>query len=88
MSGRFPASMRQSEFDPYGEPIAQDLREGRPTARPGSLSRGVLRVGVGLFWILVIGIVAARVAFFDPDVAAKFGSLSAITTFVRSLVGA
>ncbi|GJE31222.1 hypothetical protein [Methylobacterium oxalidis] len=81
--------MRQIQFDPFGEPVAQDLRAvGRGESRQGPVSRAVMRSGVGLFWVLVIGIVAARVAYFDPDFAEKFGSVAAVTTYIQALFSA
>ena len=54
----------------------------------GRPPRIILRSGVGLFWMLVIGIVAARAAYFDPDFAEKFGSIAALTNYLHAILSA
>ena len=76
--------MRSIQFDPFGEPVAQADQD----ERPGIASRIALRSGVGLFWVLVIGIVAARAVYFDPDFAEKFGSVAALMKHVQTILGA
>ena len=86
-------AMRHIQFEPFGEPVdeavAHDPRSGwMPNAEKRTASRIVLRSGVGLFWMLVIGIVAARAAYFDPDFAEKFGSIAAVTHYLHSILSA
>lgn len=72
--------MQNAQFDPYGEPVAYT----EPKASvPGS--RFMLRAGTGLFWSLVVVIVAARAAYFNPDFAASFGQ---IASAIKSIFGA
>lgn len=67
--------MQQTQFDSFGERLPEyDVRTSRP---PDAVSRWMLRGGIGLFWSLVAVVVAARVVYFDPDLAAKFGQLAA-----------
>ena len=81
--------MRHVQFEPFGEPLAPDPHNGcMPDAEIGTASRLVLRSGVGLFWMLVIGIVAARAAYFDPDFARKFGSIAALTNYLHAILSA
>ncbi|WP_238253900.1 hypothetical protein [Methylorubrum podarium] len=47
-----------------------------------------LRTGVGLFWALVVVIVAARAAYFHPEFAERFGSVAAVIGQIRAIVGA
>jgi len=78
--------MHDSQFDPFGEPVAHSLRGMfAQTGRQGPGSRLLLRSGVGLFWMLVIGVVAARVAYFDPGFAEKFGSVAALSKYLHAL---
>lgn len=37
-----------------------------------------------MFWALVIGVVVARVAYFDPDFAQKFG-VAALSKFFQAI---
>ncbi|MCJ2131403.1 hypothetical protein [Methylobacterium sp. E-045] len=76
--------MRPIQFDPYGEPVAQGCDQNRPSAS----SRIVLRSGVGLFWAMVVLIVAARAAYFDPDFAEKFGTVASLVGHLKTIVGA
>ncbi|WP_349630356.1 hypothetical protein [Bradyrhizobium canariense] len=46
-------------------------------------SKLLLRVGTGLFWSLVAGIVLARAAFFEPGV---YDSFSRVASLAKSLV--
>jgi hypothetical protein len=67
-------AMRDLQFDPFGETLqsvsVNDIGQGWA-------SKVALRLGVGLFWSLVGVIVAARVVFFDSDVAKSFGVAAA-----------
>ena len=49
-------------------------RVGR--ADPGRLLR---RSGVGVFWALVVGVVAARAVYFNPDLLGKLGEVAALS---------
>ncbi len=78
--------MPHTQFDPFGETITPRANDGTADVGPASgVSRIALRLGVGLFWTLVAGIVAARVAFFDPA-SLEFGSVIAFLGRVRALV--
>ena len=76
--------MRFNEFDPFGEPVAQGVDQARSSAA----SRIVLRSGVGLFWAMVVVIVAARAVYFDPDFDDKFGSVASLISHLKTIVGA
>ncbi len=60
-----------SKFDPFGEPVA--IAETAEQAR------------AGLFWALVIAIVAARAVYFEPGV---FNGLDRALAFAQSLFAA
>ena len=67
--------MQQTEFDSFGERLPKyDLRTSGPQS---AVSRWALRGGIGLFWSLVVAVLTARVIYFDPDLAAKFGQVAA-----------
>ncbi|WP_426435331.1 hypothetical protein [Bradyrhizobium genosp. P] len=58
------ATMSQSAFDPFGEPVpAVDNSIGHEHA-----SKWLKTAGTSVFWVLVVGIVLARAVYFDPDV--------------------
>ncbi|GJD68390.1 hypothetical protein [Methylobacterium gnaphalii] len=76
--------MRPIQFDPFGEPVALDADQPRSS----TASRIALRSGVGLFWAMVVVIVAARAAYFDPDFAEKFGSVASLIGHLKTVVGA
>lgn len=81
--------MSPLQFDPFGEPVAQSFRHQAETtgrAKPGP--RPALRAGTGLFWVLVIGIVAARAAYFDPDFAGRFGAVAAVMKSLQGIFAA
>ena len=46
-------------------------------------SKLLLRVGTGLFWSLVAGIVLARAAFFEPGV---YDGFSRVASLAKSLI--
>ncbi|WP_249144275.1 hypothetical protein [Bradyrhizobium lablabi] len=51
-----------SEFDPYGEPVPPvDNSIAGERA-----SKWLKSAGTSVFWVLVVGIVVARAAFFEP----------------------
>ena len=70
--------MRSFQFDPFGEPLATgSLRTlARDKSRLGGSSLAI-RIGVTAFWSLVVAIVLARVAFFNPDFAKSFCTVAA-----------
>lgn len=65
------------QYEPFGEPA------GVAPASP--LGRGVARAGVGLFWVLVAGIVTARALLFVPHVGE--GWVSAAAQTLRAVLG-
>jgi hypothetical protein len=79
--------MRQLQFDAFGEPITQDLHAvAEPANCTGAASRIALKAGIGVFWMLVVVIVAARAAFFDPNFAEHFSSAVALGQYVQQLI--
>jgi hypothetical protein len=66
--------MSETQFDPFGEPVAQS--RGGEAAAPAASSALLMRAGAAVFWLLVAGILTARVAYFDPDFAARFATLA------------
>jgi hypothetical protein len=77
--------MPDTQFDSFGEPLRGD-RLG-PAQPQGNVSRWTLRIGTGLFWSLVVAILSARVLYFDPDFAAKFGQLAALLRPISTMLG-
>jgi hypothetical protein len=78
--------MPDVQFDSFGEPLP-DSRVF--AAKPqGGASRWMLRAGTGLFWLLVVGILSARVLYFDPDFASKFGQVAALFRPIATMFGA
>lgn len=78
--------MQDNQYDAFGEPVAHGLRAVPACGGDsGRASRVLVRSGVGLFWMLVIAVVGARVAYFDPDFAEKFGSVAAVADYIRAL---
>jgi hypothetical protein len=69
------AAVQPTQFDSFGErlPTYDPQKRGSQDV----VSRWMLRGGIGLFWSLVAVVLAARVVYFDPDFAAKFGQLAA-----------
>lgn len=74
--------MRPVQYDSFGEPIAQPVRDERV------VSRIALRTGVGLFWTLVVVIVAARAAYFHPHFTEQFGHVAALMDRLMAVLGA
>ena len=66
-----------SKFDPFGEPVV--IGETAESVRG---SRWLARTGTGLFWALVIAIVAARAVYFEPGV---FNGLDRALAFAQNL---
>ena len=62
--------MQEVQFDAFGEPVKCD--ENRASIASRSISSWALLAGVGLFWLLVVVTIVARVFYFDPDFASKF----------------
>ena len=69
-----------STFDPFGEQVA-----ATGTVEPVRGSRWLARTGAGLFWTLVIAIVAARAIYFEPGV---FNGLDQALAYVQGLFAA
>ena len=67
--------MQPTQFDSFGERLPKC--DEQTLAPQSAVSRWVFRGGIGLFWTLVAVVLAARVIYFDPDFAAKFGQLAA-----------
>jgi hypothetical protein len=79
--------MRQLQFDAFGEPVTQDLHAAaEPANCTGAASRIALKAGIGVFWMLVVVIVAARAAFFDPNFAEHLSSAVALGQYVQQLI--
>lgn len=68
--------MQPTRFDSFGERLP--TYDPQTAASPSVASRWMLRGGIGLFWSLVVTVIAARVIFFDPDIAASFDQFAAI----------
>lgn len=75
--------MHPVSFDPFGESLALD-HEHKASA---DASRLALNTGVGLFWVMVFVIVAARVAYFEPNLSAKLGGVAAMVNHFKTIVG-
>ena len=70
--------MHNAQFEPFGEPVtyrAWSTPARTDRADPGRVLR---RLGVGVFWALVAGVVTARAAYFDPDLLQKLGNLATL----------
>ncbi len=75
--------MRSLEFGSFGEPLrSARLRDAVHTPA----SKVVSRLGVVVFWALVVCILAARALYFDPGVVKTFGAVAidSIREFVKS----
>ncbi len=78
-------AMPDVQFDSFGEPLPDSrVLAARPA---GNASRWMLRIGTGLFWSLVVAILSARVLYFDPDFAAKFGQVAALFRPIATMLG-
>jgi hypothetical protein len=69
------AAVQPTQFDSFGERLPE--YEAQTRGPQSAVSRWMLRGGIGLFWSLVAVVLAARVIYFDPDLAAKFGQFAA-----------
>jgi hypothetical protein len=67
-------TMKDVEFDAFGEPMLRS--QALPTQPHGAVSRWMVRAGTGIFWSLVLVIVAARAAWFHPGFADKIAELT------------
>jgi len=67
-------AMKDVEFDAFGEPMLKS--QALPTQPHGSVSRFMVRAGTGIFWSLVVVIVAARAAYFNPGFADQMSQIS------------
>jgi hypothetical protein len=76
----------QAKFDPFGEPVKYE--EPRLSAPQGAVGGWLARAGTGIFWSLVVVILVARVVYFDPDLAEKFGQVAALSQAIRAFFGA
>ena len=77
--------MPDVQFDSFGEPLRDD--RALATKPQGQASRWMLRVGTGMFWTLVVAILSARVLYFDPDFASKFGQMAALFRPISTMLG-
>ena len=73
--------MSDLQFEPFGEQVDRYASGSPPTSLQGVVSR----VGIGIFWMLVAGIVIARAMFFDPEFAQTF--VAYLATGVHALFG-
>lgn len=71
--------MRSFQFDPFGEPTGSQLKN------VANGSRLLQRTGVGIFWGLVVAIVATRAAYFDEGLA---DHLRFVASLARSMLSA
>ncbi|MCP2132381.1 MULTISPECIES: hypothetical protein [Bradyrhizobium] len=72
-------AMERTGFEPFGEQLVS-ATDAQPKSRASKL---LLRVGTGLFWSLVAGIVLARAAFFEPGV---YDGFSRVASLAKSLI--
>jgi hypothetical protein len=75
-------AMTNTEFDAFGEPMLKS--QALPTEPQGRLSRVMVRAGTGIFWALVVAIVAARVVWFQPGFADQIADLSSRALYALS----
>lgn len=66
--------MDRLKYEPFGEQLAPQGEAG-PAARG---SKYLLWAGTGLFWSLVVAIVTARAAFFEPGVFDEFSRVASV----------
>jgi hypothetical protein len=71
--------MERLGFEPFGERLGSRADSGAPS----HVSRSLLWGGTGLFWLLVVTIVLARAAFFEPGI---FDSFTRVVLLVRNLI--
>jgi hypothetical protein len=78
-------TMKDVEFDGFGEPMLKS--QALPVEPHGSVSRWMVRAGTGIFWSLVVVIVVARAAYFNPGLADKIAQLSDVARSALSIFG-
>jgi hypothetical protein len=66
--------MDRLRYEPFGERLAPEGEAG-PRSRA---SKYLLWSGTGLFWSLVVAIVVARAAIFEPGVFDEFTRVAAL----------
>lgn len=71
--------MRDAQFEPFGEPVAHRAWDAPAPAGQADPGRLLRRSGIGVFWALVAGVVAARAVYFDPDLLGKLGDVAAFS---------
>lgn len=67
-------AMERLRYEPFGERLAPEGEAG-PRSRA---SKYLLWSGTGLFWSLVVAIVVARAALFEPGVFDEFSRVAAL----------
>jgi hypothetical protein len=76
-------TVQKVQFDAFGETL--ELMEPRVSASQGHASRFITRAGICAFWSLLVVIVVARAAFFNPDFATSFAQ---VATVIKTVFGA
>jgi hypothetical protein len=70
--------MSIEKFDPYGSVLPANTRgEEQP---PKAASIFLSRVGQGVFWLLVILIVASRIAYFSSNIPLHFVDVQRVSS--------
>ena len=67
--------MERDDFDSFGERV--NRRERSPSGSQRPMAGWLANAGTFLFWSLVVTILVARVASFDPDIYDKLGTVAA-----------
>ena len=78
--------MQEVRFEAFGEPVKYN--EACVATPQRLISSGVMLAGTGLFWSLVVVIVAARAIYFVPDFAGKLWQIEALGRTIRTILGA
>jgi len=68
--------MHDTQFEPFGEPVARRLWDTPALTGHADSGRMLRRSGVGMFWMLVAGVVVARAVYFDPSILEKLGNVA------------
>jgi hypothetical protein len=66
--------MERLRYEPFGERLAPEGEAGQQS----SASKYLLWTGAGLFWSLVVTIVVARAAYFEPGIFDEFSRVAAL----------
>jgi hypothetical protein len=69
--------MSIEKFDPYGSALPANTREAEPRRAASTV---LARVGQYVFWLLVILIVASRIAFFSSNLPFQFVDVPGTTS--------